>query len=113
MPKLRDAKMSLFDILESSRNCLEFTQGMSFEEFEQDIKTTAAVLHQIMIIGEAVKRLGQDFPKKHPVLPWNEMAKARDVLIHHYEEADLTVVWKIITDSLPDTIKKIEKLLNE
>ena len=111
MGKQHDAKTNLFDILECSKNCLDFTKDLSFEEFEEDIKTTAAILHQIMIIGEAVKRLGTEFTAKHPVLPWSEMAKARDILIHHYDETDLTIVWKIIIDFLPKTVTEIEKLL--
>ena len=58
MTKLRDPKVSLHDILECANNCIGFTKDMSFEEYGADIKTVSAVLHQIMIIGEAAKRLG-------------------------------------------------------
>lgn len=111
MTMQRDVKTSLFDILESSKNCLEFTKGMSFESFENDLKTTAAVLHQIMIIGEAVKRLGHEFTEKYHILPWKEMAGTRDILIHHYEDSDLSIVWHIVKNELPKAILKIERIL--
>ena len=113
MARQRDPKISLHDILQASRNCIEFTKGFDLSTFENDTKTTAAVLHQLMIIGEATKRLGKEFTDSNPVLPWKEIAGTRDVLIHHYEEADTEVVWKIITEQLYDVIMAIEKLIQE
>ncbi len=112
MSKQHNVKVSLFDILECSKNCLKFTKGMTFESFEKDLKTTSAVLHQIMVMGEAVKRLGADFTDKYPVLPWKEIAGTRDILIHHYEEADLVEVWNIITNDLLRVVTEVEKILD-
>jgi len=111
MSKQRDIKISLFDILECSKNCIEFTKGMDLELFENDLKTSSAVLHQIMIIGEAVKRLGNEFTSSYHVLPWKEIAGTRDILIHHYEEADNFVVWNIVVKDLPSVIVEVEKIL--
>ena len=100
MTRQRNVKTNLFDILECSKNSLKFIEGMDFDCFEKDIKTSAAVLHELMIIGEAVKRLGTEFTNNNPVLPWKKMAGARDVLIHHYEDADLLTVWEILQNEL-------------
>lgn len=48
---------SLVDMVRAARLALEFTSGMSQKEFELDLKTQSAVIYQIAIIGEAVKRL--------------------------------------------------------
>jgi len=53
--KLRD-QASLLDIVRAARLALEFTKGMTREDFEIDLKTQSAVIYQIAIIGEAVKR---------------------------------------------------------
>lgn len=111
MTRQRDPKMILFDIVESANNCLEFTRNLSFEKFEKDKKTISAVFHQIMILGEAVKRLGKDFTEKHPNIPWKKMAGMRDVLIHHYEDSDLNIAWAVIQNDLPDLIEKIKNIL--
>ena len=55
----------LLDIAQAARLVLEFKQVMGKAIFLKDIKTQSAVLHQFMIIGEAVKRLSQDF-RNHP-----------------------------------------------
>jgi len=48
---------TLLDISRAARLVIEFKQGMDKEAFLKDIKTQSAILHQLMVIGEAVKRL--------------------------------------------------------
>jgi uncharacterized protein with HEPN domain len=44
---------------------------------------------------------GEEF-KKHPGLPWSNMAGMRDVLIHDYMGVDLKTVWKVAQERLPE-----------
>jgi len=53
----RDYRLYLDDILESCRKIRQFTEGMSFEEFERDVKTQDAVIRNFEVIGEAANRL--------------------------------------------------------
>jgi uncharacterized protein with HEPN domain len=48
------------------------------------------------VIGEAVKRLSEDFRAAHPQVPWKLIAGTRDKLIHHYEGVDLEEVWTMV-----------------
>ena len=59
----------LLDIARAARLVLEFKQGMDKAAFLQDIKTQSSVLHQLMVMGEAVKRLSEDFRTCHPEIP--------------------------------------------
>ena len=52
----RDAA-SLLDIVQAAELIVEFMQGIDRAAFERDLKTQSAVLHQLMVMGEAVKRL--------------------------------------------------------
>ena len=103
-------KSYIQDILNSCNKCLAFTKGMSFEDFEKDDKTISAVQHQILIIGEATKRLSIEFRNKHIHIPWKAMAGMRDILIHSYENADLEEIWKTIQIVMPDLISKLSVL---
>jgi uncharacterized protein with HEPN domain len=53
-----------------------------------------AVVRCLEVIGEATKRLSQDFRDRHPEVPWRAMAGMRDLLIHAYDRVDLEEVWE-------------------
>jgi len=59
----------LHDIVNATRLVKEFIQGFEKESFIQDWKTRSAVLYQITVIGEAVKRLSKEFRAEHPEIP--------------------------------------------
>ena len=112
MSNQHNPKSYIADIIECMQNCQSFTAGMDFNTFENDLKTSAAVLHQIMIIGEATKKLGHDFTNNYPHIPWKQMAGMRDVLIHNYEEADLSIAWGVINNDFPKLIIELKKIEN-
>jgi uncharacterized protein with HEPN domain len=86
----------LADIVNSARLITEFTVGLTYEEFKQDIKTQSATLHQFMILGEAVKQLSHSWKSQHPNIPWNEIGRMHDHLIHRYFEVKLPLIWQTI-----------------
>jgi len=51
----------LLDIDVAARRITGFVEGYTFEQFVADEKTWSAVLYQIGVIGEAVKRLSEPF----------------------------------------------------
>lgn len=73
----------------------------------------SAVLHQIVIMGEATKRLSGDFRANHPTIPWKDIAGMRDVLIHSYDSVDLGAVWRVTQKDLPVVLAQIESLLSD
>lgn len=100
----------LLDILKAARLALEFKGTADKDAFLADAKTQSAVLHQLLVIGEAVKRLSPEFRAAHPEVPWTLIAGTRDKLIHFYEGVDLEEVWKMLTSDLPELIHLIEPL---
>jgi len=104
---------TLLDIARAARLVLEFKQDMDKATFLKDIKTQSAILHQLMVMGEAVKRLSQDFRTRHPEIPWTLIAGMRDKLIHGYDIVDLNEVWKTADADVPDLLSLIEPLLRK
>lgn len=103
----------VLDILKAARLAIEFKGSADKAAFLADAKTQSAVLHQLLVIGEAVKRLSPEFRAAHPELPWRLIAGTRDKLIHFYEGVDLEEVWKMVTSDLPGLIRLIEPLAPE
>jgi uncharacterized protein with HEPN domain len=102
---------TLLDIANATRLIQTFIQGMTKEAFLGDLKTQSAVLHQVTVVSEAVKRLSPAFRERHPIIPWSLMAGMRDHLIHGYDAIDLDEVWKTATRDVPEVLIKIEPLL--
>lgn len=100
----------LLDILKAARLAIEFKGPAEKDEFLQDAKTQSAVLHQLLIIGEAVKRISPEFRAAHPEVPWKLIAGTRDKLIHFYAGVDLGEVWIMVTSDLPELIRLIDPL---
>ena len=99
---------TLLDIAAAARLVLEFKEGMDKAAFLDDIKTQSSVLHQLMVVGEAVKRLSDDFRSRHPDIPWSLMAGMRDKLIHGYDIVDLEEVWRTANRDVLDLLRWLE-----
>lgn len=79
----------LLDILRAAPPAIESKGQTGKGEFLTDLKTQSAVLHQLLIVGEAVKRLSPEFRAARREVPWRLIAATRDKLIHSYESVDL------------------------
>jgi uncharacterized protein with HEPN domain len=101
---------TLLDILRASRLALEFRGQLDKASFLNDLKTQAAVLHELLVLGEATKRLSADFRDGHPDVPWKAIAGMRDRLLHGYDNVDLELVWKTLDEDLPTLVARIEGL---
>ena len=108
MLSLRDF---LYHILDEVNFVLEHTKGISEEQFLKDEMLTRAVVRSLEIIGEATKKLPEDFKTEHKNVEWKKMAGTRDVLIHNYFGVDWEIVWDIITNKLPELSEQIEDIL--
>jgi uncharacterized protein with HEPN domain len=81
------------------------------EAFLRDSLIQDGVVRNFEIIGEASKRLTDETKRKHPAIPWQDIARLRDFLIHHYMGVNLARVWAVIETHLPALLKAVEKEL--
>lgn len=80
------------------------------DAFMSDRKTQSAVIRQLEIIGEAVKRLSPDLAQAATAVPWRSIAGARDRLIHGYFSVDLDAVWSMVTQDLPTLRAQVQRI---
>jgi len=110
---MRDVSLYLQDILDAMLAIEKFVEGVGFEEFKEDDKTSSAVVRKFEIIGEASRQVPKEFRIKYPQIPWKEMAGMRDRLIHFYFGIKYELVWHTIKDIIPVVKPVIRDILED
>lgn len=101
----------LKDILEAIHRIQSYTEDMNYDAFQSDTKTQDAVMRNLEIIGEATKQLSETMRQQAPHIPWRNIARMRDKLIHHYFGVNLDIVWQVIQNDLPPLMTAINGML--
>jgi uncharacterized protein with HEPN domain len=102
---------SLIDIVNAGKRILRYANGISKLELSKNDEKLSAILYQLMIIGEATKRISQEFRQQNIEIPWREMAGMRDIIVHEYDQIDLDVLWDVIDHKITELLQLIEPLI--
>jgi uncharacterized protein with HEPN domain len=89
---------------------LHIHKNLSIDDFHNNLLVQDAVIRNFEIIGEATKKLSDDFKKINHELPWKEMAGMRNKLIHDYMGVDINIIWATLQKDLPYLKSLIEKI---
>ncbi len=109
------------DYLEHIAEAIERATGYvqhleSLEMLERSPQAQDAIVRNIEIIGEAanrIEKMAPDFTAHHPQLPWTEMRRMRNKMIHNYFDVDWKIVWSTVINDLPRLKQQIDGLLIE
>jgi uncharacterized protein with HEPN domain len=110
LPDERDAGY-LWDMLDSARTVQGFVSGLRFQEFLSDRKLQLAIERCVEIVGEASRRISQEFKQAHPEIPWKRILSQRNVLAHEYGEIKQERMWQVATIHVPALIPQLEALV--
>ena len=106
----RSNSILIEDIIESAYKITKYTEGKSYQEFEDDDKTIDAVIRNFEIIGEAANRLTEEIKDNYSSIDWHKIRGFRNRIVHDDAGVDLGIVWMILKDFLPKMIIEIEKI---
>lgn len=104
---------TLLDIVGAAKRAEKFLANQSKDDFLRDEKSQSAVLYQLLVVGEAAKRLSDECKARHGEIPWKLMAGMRDHLIHAYDAVDWDEVWNTVVKDIPVLLSQIEPLISQ
>jgi uncharacterized protein with HEPN domain len=102
---------SLEDMVRAARKALEYSQGATRESLAAIPMRLDAVLYEIVVLGEAARRLSAEIRAANPEVPWREIIGLRSVITHGYDQIDDDELWRVIERDLPDLISRLEGIL--
>jgi len=109
--------VSNLELLRHIRDEVDFvllaTNNKTKEEVTEDAVLSRAVIRSLEIVGEASKKLDEEFKAIHPGVEWSKMARTRDRLIHDYFGVNYDIIWDIIQNKLPDLQYYIEYIFKK
>lgn len=78
------------------------SRDVTFAEFVVGETLRRAFVRSLEIIGEATKKVPEDFRARYPAVEWHAMAGMRDRLIHDYFGVDYELVWDVVRHRIPE-----------
>ena len=111
---MRDDKKNspyLLHIHDAIEKIIPYTTSHSFQQFEENQWDQAAVLRYLEVIGEAASKLDLSFRQANPQIPWREIIDLRNVVVYHYMDVDIALIWKIVAGDSPKLKEQIDKIV--
>jgi uncharacterized protein with HEPN domain len=110
---MRDEALYLADIIEAAEAIGRFTIGRSEDDWLEDELRQSAVMHQLIVIGEAAARLSKELRDRHSEIEWADIVGFRNFAVHAYFAVSWPVVWVTATQDVPILAAQIARVLAE
>jgi len=86
---------------------------MDLETFSSDKKTIDAVVMNLVIIGEASKKIPDELRTMYSDIEWGRIIGLRNIIIHDYPSINLRIIWSIAKKNLPVLEERVKKIIQE
>ncbi|AWJ94808.1 DUF86 domain-containing protein (plasmid) [Azospirillum baldaniorum] len=98
-------------MIEAGESALRFITGRQRADLDGDEMLRFALVRAVEIVGEAASRISPDTRAGAPTVPWSAIVAMRNRLIHAYFDIDHDILWKTVTEEIPDLLPLLRSLL--
>lgn len=106
-------KIVLQKMIERIQRTIQYCNGKSYIDFENDIMLQEACVFNILQIGEMAKqKLSLTITEANLSIPWKQIYGLRNRIVHGYEGVRLNIVWDTIKDDFPILHEQLVQLLD-
>lgn len=89
----------------------KFVDGISSDEFRDDLKTIYAVRAGFITLGEASGEVPDAFREEHAEVPWRDIRQFRNFMVHVYFEVSPERLYETAISEIPPLVNVLRKLL--
>lgn len=108
----REYRLFLEDIVQAALYIEKDTSGLTLAGLLARRRRLQLVLHNLTVMGEAVKNVPAEIRARYPNVSWRKIAGMRDVISHSYFGLDYDEIWRAV-QLVPELRAQIEAILAE
>ena len=109
----RDPMVAVQQMRDHGREAMEMAEGRHRVDLELDRMFELALTRLMEVLGEAARRVPEEFRQRYPEVPWQDTTDLRNVLIHNYDTVDFDELWRIIHEHLPPLVDQLQAIIDE
>ena len=106
----RDDSLLLDDAIAAARRLIELGGQSKPSMLGADRDQADMIQWNLVVLGEAAKRMRSSTRDRFPDVPWRQMSRIRDRMAHHYEGVEWPRVAEIIHDELPALLPRLVEI---
>lgn len=109
----RDSRLYLEDMLDACVRITAHRGGGDRDAVLGSPKTRDAMLWNLLVLGEAAKKVPAEIANAYPTVEWRRIAAFRDVLAHGYFGLDEDILWDVIANKVPQVHVALHRILGD
>jgi uncharacterized protein with HEPN domain len=109
----REDLLLIDDLIDAGGRLVELGASSASSPFGSDRDRDEAILFNLIVLGEAAKRLTPRSRETWPGVPWSLLAQTRDCVVHHCEGVDWEAVGIILCDEMPALLPQLRAIRSE
>jgi len=109
----RDPMVRFEHMRERAEEAIELARGKTRSALEADRLLFLALVHLVLIVGEAASQVPRQVRLQYPQIEWAAIVGMRHRLIHGYDEVEADALWRTVQEDLPVLVAQLNRIIPE